>query len=111
MNTIETSFALIIIFTVLTTIVTFSTKSFNNICNNIRKRQLEYSYDYDINYEELKNEYDTIVKPKINKDSNIIKKIYNPEFALRMLSIKENIDFLNQDTDENLNENIENTEE
>ena len=101
MNTIETSFALMIIFSVFITIVSFSTKNFNNICNNIRKRQVEYSYGYDINYDELKNEYDTIVKPKINKDSNIIKKIYNPEFVLRMLSIKDNIELLNKSSDIN----------
>lgn len=99
MTTIETSFIMMVIFLAFITIVSFSTKNFNNICNNIRHKQLEYSIGYDTNFKELKNEYDTIVKPKLTKDNPVLKKVYNPEFILRSLEASKDILF----KDENIN--------
>jgi hypothetical protein len=96
MTTIETSFIMMVIFTSFTIIISFSTKNFNSICNNIRQKQLEYSIGYDTNYNELKNEYDTVVKPKLTKDSPMLKKVYNPEFVLRSLGASDGISFINE---------------
>ena len=105
MSTIETSFIMMIVFTTFVTLISFSTRNFNDISNNIRKKQIEYSFEYDTNFEELKNEYDTIVKPKLKDDNPILHKIYSPEFVLRSLSASENLSFLNNSDDEYNNEN------
>ncbi len=91
MTTIETSFIMIVVFTTFVTLVSFSTKNFNDISNNIRTKQVEYSFGYDTNYDELKNEYDTIVKPKLRKENPGFRKVYNPEFVLRMIGANEHI--------------------
>lgn len=103
MSTIETSFIMMIIFTTFITLVSFSTRNFNDICNNIRKKQIEYSYEYDTNFEELKNEYDKVVKPKLKDDNPILHKIYSPEFVLRTLAASENLSFINNSQHNNEN--------